>query len=140
MKCHIIRNLLMDYREENLPVDRLSMVKDHLSSCSGCKEFYIRFSSALDQLDKVPDVKFDPFMFTRIQAAIANRKQEKRPFSMIMLQPVLAVLIVFLIVLAGIRIGTSYSNESSLATDYQTELYYLNEIHSENIENIVLTK
>lgn len=79
-------------------------------------------------------------MFTRIQAAIANRKQEKRPFSMIMLQPVLAVLIVFLIVLAGIRIGTSYSNESSLATDYQTELYYLNEIHSENIENIVLTK
>jgi hypothetical protein len=130
----------MDYREEKLPADRMSVVRDHLSSCEGCKEFYNRLLPAWDQLVTDPAIDYDPFMFTRIQAAMAGTKGEKRPFSMIMLQPVLAALIVFFMVLAGIRIGTSYSNESNLVTDYQTELYYLNEIHSENIENIVLTK
>jgi hypothetical protein len=78
----------------------------------------------------------DPYMFTRILAVMQQREAVRpAPFYALLLKPVAFVIVVLLTIFAGIGIGRNYANQVAVSRDYDTELYYLSDIHENGYES-----
>jgi predicted anti-sigma-YlaC factor YlaD len=139
MNCQHIRNNLTDYLEGGLNPARQQEVSRHLETCSDCRDFSYGLKGLFDFIEQEKVVEYDPFMFTRIQAAMDKPAAQRQPLFMArMMRPALLVIVLLLMVYTGIRIGRAFSYKSYVNQDYKTELYYLSDIHETNYETALL--
>jgi len=138
MNCRNIQNDLVDYLEGKLnPVQQLE-TEDHLTSCKACHEYSLKLKELLKMIEDEKVTGYDPFMFTRIQTLLQKPENSRQTtFIRRVSQPILIAVIVLIIVYTGISIGRSYNYQNSITRDYETELYYLSDIHS-GTETILL--
>jgi predicted anti-sigma-YlaC factor YlaD len=130
MKCKDVRTKLPDYLEGGT-LPGMQAVAEHLAECEACRDFSIVVSDALHTLESEKLTEYDPFLFTRIQAGIENKRSRNRlgPVRFPARQLAYAMVFFFLVV-AGIGLGRLFSNQQALATDYKTEIYYLQDDQS----------
>jgi predicted anti-sigma-YlaC factor YlaD len=139
MNCQHIRNFLMDYHEGVLNPSLKQEVSRHLESCSDCQDFYHVLKDRLACIEMEKAVDYDPFMLAHIQAVLQKPATRSQPvFLRGLLQPALLVLLLLLMVYTGIRIGREFSYKSYVNQDYNTELYYLSDVHETNYETALL--
>jgi predicted anti-sigma-YlaC factor YlaD len=138
MNCPTARNNLTDYLDGRLGNHQNQEVEDHLAGCSECREFSIRLGAVHRYIGEEKVTEFDPFMFTRIQVALDNRNIPRLPGYLRRVSQSLAMAVIILaVVFSGIKLGSSYYYRQSLSNDFQTEYYYINDIHGGNIESIM---
>ncbi|HJZ39317.1 MAG TPA: zf-HC2 domain-containing protein [Bacteroidales bacterium] len=138
MNCRTARNDLTEYLDGRLGNLRNQEVENHLAGCNDCREFSIRLSAVLRYIGDEKVTEFDPFMFTRIQAILKTRNTTRLPvFMRRVYQPLAIAFVALAVVFTGIELGSSYFYRQSLTEDYQTEFYYINEVHGGNIESIM---
>lgn len=139
MNCLHIRNGLMDYFDEKTDQDLRLEIEGHLATCKACRDYSFTLREAFQMISLEKNIEYDPFMFTRLQASVIDQKNIRRtPLLNRLLQPALIATFVLFLVYAGISIGSDYNYQQSIITDYETELYYLNDIQNESYESIML--
>jgi predicted anti-sigma-YlaC factor YlaD len=96
----------------------------HLEGCEACRAFAAE-TAWLDRTIRLEKkVEADPFLFTRIEASLEGRRRS-RGYIRLVLRPLAYAAVFAVLVAAGIGLGRLFSDQSSLASDYQTEIYYL---------------
>jgi hypothetical protein len=125
MNCKDVRLYLLDNPGLSAGSPGDPELRVHLESCEGCRTFAAT-SEVLHRTIKMErEVEADPYLFTRIQAAMENRKQQPRGYSRLVLRPLAYAAVFAVLVAAGIGLGRMFGEQSSLAADYQTEIYYI---------------
>jgi|GEM_PF-4383734 predicted anti-sigma-YlaC factor YlaD len=140
MHCRQAQDNMTDYIEGRLRPDRHREMQDHLVNCLSCREFSLKLLELqrLIGLEKV--TTHDPYMYTRIQSLLMAKETRGQQTSWRrVVQPVFIAVLVLLLVFAGIGIGRNYNYQNYSALDYETELYFLSDIHNGN-ESVLLTE
>jgi len=83
MSCEEIENKILDYQENQLPLDQRVEVETHLAGCAGCRIFarqLQQLDAALSARVKVPalSAEFDRRLQERIQVAPAALSEAQR--------------------------------------------------------------
>lgn len=96
----------------------------HLEGCEACRAFAAE-TAWLDRTIRMEKkVEADPFLFTRIEASLEG-KGRSRGYGMLVLRPLAYAAVFAVLVAAGIGLGRMFGEQSSLAADYQTEIFYI---------------
>jgi hypothetical protein len=106
-------------------------LKAHLNSCPGCAESYTLYLTALKVIDEERQVTSNPFLATRIMAAIEDLEKDAKNVEYLpawkrILQP--ALLSVSILVAVGVGILAGGALSPSTENNYlPVELTYLND-------------
>ena len=136
MKCIEVHNNILDFIEGELEPSLHEKIALHLESCESCSACEKKIREAMGLIEQEKRTSFDINMFAGIQRAMAESAKtdsslRQHPSKYLLRALPYAALLV-LAVFAGMRIGKEYAFEKSMASDYQTELFYLNGIHMES--------
>jgi len=130
MKCKDVRTNLPEYLEGGT-APGMKSVAEHLAECESCKAFSVVLEEALHHIELEKQTEFDPYLFTRIQAGIENRRNQNRfGYARQMARPLAYAMVFIFLLVAGIGLGRMFSNQQALATDYKTEIFYLQDEQS----------
>ena len=133
MKCAEIQKNMMGFIEKDLESFVLDEVREHIASCQECAAVKNQLDELFQFIHLEKKTSHDPFMFTRIYTAFRKPDDAAhKNLTLRLLQPVSFAAILTIVTLGGILIGKEYAFEKSIEDDYQTELFYLNNIHLEN--------
>lgn len=136
MSRHFKHHYFIEFLEGSLSAGQNAMVNNHIAECEDCRLYSIKLKETLDCIDVEKSTAYDNFMFSRIQVALENQWQLRNPsFKRRLLQPVLIIVSIAVMVIAGIHFGNRLNYNQSIANDYQTEIYYLSEVHDEILLN-----
>lgn len=133
MDCKKIRMNLLEYLEQEHDLTDYEVIHTHLSSCSDCQAYKSKLEEVLQFIESDKGIVSDPFMITRIQEACKPSSRVLR-YSIVrsVIQSVSIAAMLAVIIFTGTVIGGKYSYKQSVSADYQTELYYLSNIHMDN--------
>jgi len=111
MNCSNCQNNLVAYLEEELPVDLRSITTDHLNNCKSCSVLYNELNMAYRLIDSEKAIECNPFIVTRVMAAIENQEiaLDKKPTLQRILQTALIAVSISIAVLGGIEAGSLYT-------------------------------
>ena len=132
MKCADVQRNMLGFIEGELEPRKYREVKKHLESCPQCASCEMKFAKAIRyiQLEKQADV--DIRMFAAVQEALAmpDADEHRKPVTGL-IQALSFATMLILAMIAGVYIGKEFAFEKSVASDFQTELLYLSNIHME---------
>jgi predicted anti-sigma-YlaC factor YlaD len=141
MHCKTIRRQLIDFTEGDPEPAVKHAMEAHLKGCSDCRHYADLLKGVFATVENEKDVAFDPFMVTRVMHAVESKKKSRVRLSLQRsLQPVLIILVLAFLILAGINLGKRYGYRQILADDYKTELFYLGTLQDESLESILLSE
>jgi predicted anti-sigma-YlaC factor YlaD len=133
MECAEIQKNMMDFIEGELEPSLFKNVKEHIDSCAQCAALSSKLSEVFSYIQHDKQATDDLHMFAAIQHALARPDiAQHRHFRISLIQSLSFAAMLALVIITGIFIGKRYEFEKSVASDYQTELFYLNNIHMEN--------
>ncbi len=140
MKCNSIHIQLISYLEGELDNDLRNVVEAHLKACSQCSGLFIRLKKAFELVDEEKKIQHDPYMFTRIMARLEDRKPviPKGKFQAVF-QTLAFIAIIAAGIYSGILAGKNFTGESTISSDYQNEVYFLDELQHENMISVLLS-
>lgn len=124
---------MLGYIEEDLEPSVQSSVRQHLETCTQCTCCEMKFREAIQVIENEKQAPFDMKMFAAGQKAMSmnSMSMNQQATTGLIRSLSFAAMLVFAVV-TGIMIGKEYAFEKSVASDYQTELFYLKGIHMEN--------
>lgn len=133
MNCKKIQMNLLEYLEQGNDLADYEVIHKHISTCSDCEAYKSKLEEFLQFIESDKEIFSDPFMITRILEACKSSPRVPQ-YVMVrhVLQSVFIAAIVAVIIFTGTFIGRKYSYRQSVSVDYQTELYYLSNIHMDN--------
>ncbi len=136
MNCSTCQNNLVAYLEEKLPEDLRSITTDHLNICNSCSELYNEMKMAYRLIDSEKTIECNPFLVTRVMAAIENQEIAlgKKPVLQRMLQTALIAVSLSIAVLGGIEAGSLYS-VSPKKNAIPDEMVFMNDAALESLSN-----
>ena len=138
MKHKSIHNDLIFFLEGSLSSEREQEIREHLETCSGCREFVEVLRTSLSIIEKEKNTALNPYFYQALKAKIENRATSEKSKGLIrILQP--AIFTVLLI--AGISFGVMMGAKvTGIQTSQNTvdEMYYFNEMGDEPIESYFL--
>lgn len=111
MNCSDCQKNIVVYLEEKLPYDKLSTTATHLENCKECSFLYQEMESAYYLIEAEKSVVCNPFITTRVMAAIEKGEieQNKEPVFKRILQTSLIVVSIAMAVFGGIEAGNLYT-------------------------------
>jgi predicted anti-sigma-YlaC factor YlaD len=111
MNCSDCQKNIVAYLEEKLPYDKLSITATHLENCKECSFLYNKMESVYSLIDAEKSVVCNPYITTRVMAAIENREieQNKEPVIKRILQTSLIAVSIAIAVFGGIEAGNLYT-------------------------------
>jgi predicted anti-sigma-YlaC factor YlaD len=136
MNCSTCQNSLVAYLEEKLPVDLRSITTDHLNNCKSCSELFNELNMAYRQIEAEKAIECNPFLVTRVMAAIENQEiaLDKKPALQRILQTALIAVSISIAVLGGIEAGSLYS-VSPKKNAIPDEMVFMNDAALESLNN-----
>lgn len=140
MKCDTIHKQAIAYLDGSVDDGLRDQIEAHLKDCSHCSGFLNRMKNALNLIDEEKQVQHDPYMFTRIMAALDNPEPVilKNKFQ-VAFQTIAFIAIIAIGIYSGILTGKNFSDNHAVSVDYQNEIYYLDELQHENMISVLLT-
>ncbi len=140
MKCRTVHTNLIDYFEGTLNTNLSERLRLHLAGCEKCTAFAVVVRETLKTIEKEKSVSSDPDMYSGIISGLVRREHRVQlPYTAAFIfRRIAAVLILLSGLSAGIILGNSYLSREKLTADYRNEIYFLDGIHQETIENILL--
>jgi predicted anti-sigma-YlaC factor YlaD len=141
MDCQHIQGNLMAYLEGGLDRTITREIEQHLASCSTCRGFADLLQETFQMIDAEKNVQFDPYQISHIQAALANRgRVRQRVFTPVRIQTIIIAVVICILVYAGFNTGSTFFYQSSLKNDYETEVYYLNDMNGDSFETLLTSE
>jgi len=132
MNCKIIEKKLLFYVEGNLPENEKNSISKHLENCNSCakKLAFIKENFILIDIEKKE--KINPFIATKIQSKIAQRKLKTKTTFTKILQPVMIAVLLVIAVWFGNFISNSF--DSMQTNNYQAQ----NNQNTDNAEQFAI--
>jgi predicted anti-sigma-YlaC factor YlaD len=140
MNCNKIHKSAIAYLEHKLTETEQNDFAGHLAQCQDCREAVGKISKVWLGLNEKPELKFNPYLITRIEAKIQKETQRQaRPAWAKVMQPVLASVVVGLGLYLGILLGSTFteSDQTQLTTENQ-QLVGINDLQQESLESFLL--
>jgi predicted anti-sigma-YlaC factor YlaD len=136
MNCSNCQNNLVAYLEEKLSEDLRSITTDHLKICNSCSELYNEMKMAYRLIDAEKAIECNPFLVTRVMAAIDNREiaPDKQSALQRVLQTALIAVSISIAVFGGIEAGSLYS-VSPKKNAIPVEMVFMNDVALESLNN-----
>lgn len=140
MKCSEIHNDLFPYAEGLLSGTKEKAVKEHLAKCDNCRSFYEFLTVSIDHIDTEKQYESDPFLYTRIRAAIEKKENESKPLVLQIITRLSVAAVVLLAIAGGFALGKLYSSSVSDNNILMSEeLMFIDELRQETVESFLLT-
>ncbi len=140
MDCKTVHTDLIFYLDNELPEERLVIVRKHLEECADCRNFLhlLREEMQLIETEKNPEVS--PFFFTRLSARL-EEKPENQPHSILiqLVQPVFFSLILITAIYGGIHLG-SYASSTPVDQPAVRTVQMMDDFEAEPIESFLLSE
>lgn len=141
MKCKIVHKNMMDFLEGSLDDSLKYNIQTHLNECAKCAGMMRDFQYMSELIKKEKDISPDPFMFTRIKSKIeAYGKEEITIYPKLIFHRIAAIVVIALGISGGLAIGSKYLKKDKLISDYQTEIYFLEDTHQGSIESVLMAE
>lgn len=143
MDCKTCRNELDKYLEGSLTDTMVKAVEQHLIECNTCSSLFSRLKLADQFIESEKKVESNPFLSTRVMAAInsiENRQTVKSmpSYAVRLLKPALITITVTAAIFLGILAGNIGRNSLS-ASQIPEEIVYLNDSGLESL-NLYITE
>ena len=139
MNCQLCQNEFDAYHEGKLPERKRAQVEAHLFSCSVCAENYKLFALSDNLIQVEKNMQSNPFLATRIMAAIENielsNELQTQPLWRRVFQPALITAFLLLGIFAGIKIGDLYTPHHH-AHQASAELLFMDDLAMESLDVI----
>ena len=142
MECKKVHSKLIFFLEKELPDLEMSLVQEHINSCSECALFAKEMSLTLDILEEEKSTEVNPFFYTRVKASMENQEQEvvtRQPVLARVLQPLAFSVILLFGIYGGIKLGQPHKTEvAENSLNEEQMIPYLNEMDAEPIEAFLM--
>ncbi len=138
MKNDSIHKDLIFYIDNELSVEKKTMVEKHLEECADCRSFLAFIQEGMQVIDKEKNPEVSPFFFTRLSARLEEKPEHQAQNQWVRLaQPAFFSLILILGIYGGLRIG---DNASSPKVNHPatSNIQMLNDFAAEPIESFLL--
>lgn len=144
MKCETLHNQLIFYMEGETAPDETKKIANHLQQCEKCANLYSEFQATFGIIETEKEIKVNPFLKTRINQQIANRKIKQKPLKAWnkLLQPALVTFLLLIAISSGVLLGNIYgssANDTQFSETASNTTFYLNDFEQEPIETALLT-
>ncbi|NQT24366.1 hypothetical protein HQ585_03325 [candidate division KSB1 bacterium] len=106
----------------------------HLRDCPNCSQWASELESAWQMLEADPGAKPSPYFYTRLRARLDSETQSS-PWSVRILLPVSATVVLVLGILLGSVIGTNGNGTTAL----QSQTEWIDGLHLESFDDIQST-
>ena len=124
---HHVKNLFLDWHENNISADDRSRIEQHLGQCIGCRTFYEKMSGVFDDrsLLAMKEIQVDPYLPSRIISLAEDLNRRPRPHLQPIVRWTVAVAGVSIAIILGTYIGQglSGSGQTTQETDDITGYY-----------------
>ncbi len=146
MKCDKINKKIIFYIEGDLDQQESNEIKEHLKSCTSCRNIFDMIKQSLDLIENEKDIKPNPFAKAKLEAKIesVNKKEYIKSYTLKKALKIAAILIIGLLAtFTGIKLGDGYFNNTDKSAEiseyqYYAQEYYLDDISQEIPEDYVL--
>ena len=138
MKNECIHNDLIFYIDNELSVEKRTVVEKHLEECADCRSFLAFLHDGMQVIEKEKNLEVSPFFYTRLSARLEEKPQYQVQNQWVRLvQPVLFSLLLVAGIYGGLKLG---SNASSSKSDQHATsgIQMLNDFDSEPVESFLL--
>jgi len=137
MKCNQIHKKLIFYIGNELPVQQMAAIKNHLDACDECRGFLEFLRSELQVIDEEKNPEITPFFYTRLSARLDDKSKELATNSWLRIaQPAFFTVLLIAGIYTGISIGSNAT--SNPANPQMSSIVYLNDFKAEPIESFLL--
>jgi len=139
MDCKTIHTDLIFYLDNELPIERRTIVQKHLNECMECREFLALLQSEMQIIGQEKNPEVSAYFFTRLSAQL-DKETELQTQSMWvrMAQPAFFSLLLIIGIYGGMQLG-NYAD--STTTKHETSsILQLNDFETEPIESFLLDK
>ncbi len=110
MNCKEVKEKLWSYAEKELDASESEILERHLETCNTCSRLLQVNREALLLIEEKKKITANPFLYTRVMAAVEGETRNSRPVSW---KAMAAMLIPApLMVIAGIMIGLALAGNS----------------------------
>lgn len=147
MDCRSFQHKILFFIEGETTNHETIYIEKHIEECNKCRQLYNRMSAEMNGLQSVKNVEAKPFMFTRVEARLAEKQRLSTGWSKSrVLQPLLIAAGFFLGIYIGVMVALSIipnaRQQAATETENTVEQYagdlHINEFQYETIENYLL--
>jgi anti-sigma factor RsiW len=140
MKTKCIHKDLIFYLDNELSVEKRTVVEKHLEECADCRSFLSFLQDGMQVIEKEKNQEVSPFFFTRLSARLEEKSERQTQSPLVRLaQPAIFSLFLILGIYGGLKFGSNASSPkgNQPATN---SIQMLNDFEAEPIESFLLSK
>ena len=130
MNCIVFHNNLEASEKGQIPHETLLAMTKHAENCKTCAQSYTIVATLNKVIEEEQLLTVNPFMSTRVMAAIDRLEVNPVPRYILRLKPVFLVTLVIVAILTGILAGSFYK-PSIAQQSIPDELVYINDAELE---------
>jgi len=140
MKCKDVQQELIFYIDNELPVEKMELVRKHLKECADCSSFLAELRTDLEIIESEKNPEVSPFFFTHLSARLEESTAYQPQSSWVRLaQPAFFTIILLAGIYGGLRLGSNASNVPVNPTEANVS-QFVNDFQAEPIESFLLDK
>jgi len=140
MKTKCIHKDLIFYLDNELSVEKRTVVEKHLEECADCRDFLVFLQDGIQVIEKEKNQEVTPFFYTRLSARLEDKQEYQTQSQWVRLaQPAFFSLLLVIGIYGGLKLG---SNASSPKVQQQAtnSIQMLDDFEAEPIESFLLGK
>lgn len=140
MKTKCIHKDLIFYLDNELSVEKRTVVEKHLEECADCRSFLAFLQDGMQVIEKEKNQEVSPFFFTRLGARLEEKSERQTQSPLVRLaQPAIFSLFLILGIYGGLKLGSNASSPKG-NQPATSSIQMLNDFEAEPIESFLLSK
>lgn len=140
MKTKCIHKDLIFYLDNELSVEKRTVVEKHLEECADCRSFLAFLQDGMQVIEKEKNQEVSPFFYTRLSARLEEKPEYQTKNQLIRLaQPAFFSLVLLAGIYGGLKLGSNASS-SKINQPATSSIQMLNDFEAEPIESFLLSK
>jgi anti-sigma factor RsiW len=138
MKHDSIHKNLIFYLDNELSVEKRTIVEKHLEDCADCRSFLAFLQEEMQIIEKERNQEVSPFFYTRLSARLEEKPAYQAQNQWVRLaQPAFFSIVLALGIYGGIKLGINASS-TKLIQPATSNIQMLDDFEAEPIESFLL--
>jgi len=140
MKTKCIHKDLIFYLDNELSVEKRTVVEKHLEECADCRDFLVFLQEGIQIIEKEKNPEVSPFFYTRLSARLEDKHEHQTQSQWVRLaQPAFFSLILLAGIYGGLKLGINASSPK-VHQQATNSIPMLEDFEAEPIESFLLEK
>lgn len=138
MKHESIHKDLIFYIDNELSVEKRTVIENHLEDCADCRSFLVFLKEEMQVIEKEKNPEASPYFYTRLSARLDVQPPFKLPGLWVRIaQPAFFSMMLIAGIYGGLRLGSNASSER-INQEPTNTIQLMNDFEAEPIESFLL--